>query len=257
MFRLLCFLIPFLSVSAVLPAEAATTKPIRMSIQLPENDAGGKWARTVFTEAFRRLKVPLEIVTLPESRSYSEVISGGIDGELTRAAQYAQSHPDLVHIQIPSVHINTMAFSSVPIEGMKDLRNPKLRIDYKIGNAVAQAALKGLEPSERISTLGEDLQGFKKLASGRTEVYIGYDASTTAILKTHPALAHKIKYTKVLAVFDVYTFFNPKHKDLALKLEKVLQKMADDGEIEKARLEGEEQAEIQARQQIQKENDEE
>jgi len=214
-----------------------------MAVLLPENDAGGIWARLVFNEVFKRLHTPLEIITMPESRSYSEVMAGHVAGELARADQYAQIHPDLLRFKIPSATIRILAYSTVPIKDWNDLRTKNVRIDYKIGNAVAQTALKGLEPNDRISTLREDLQGFKKLASGRTEVYIGYDASTYVILKTHPALARKVKYQKVLNTFETYTYLHPKYKDLALQMERTLKQLDKEGKIEKARLVSIEKAE--------------
>lgn len=210
-----------------------------MSIQLAENDAGGIWARILFKKAFQRMGIPLEIILIPESRSYSELMAGHIDGELVRAEQYIEAHPDLLRVKIPDANIKVMVYSSVPIDSWKDLKEKNVRVDFKNGNAAVVGALQkmGMENNERVSLLAEDIQGFKKLASKRTEVFIGYDASTEIILKMHPALARKIKYRKVLNTFSVYTFFSPKHKALAEKLDKTLQKMSEEGEIEKARLE--------------------
>jgi len=226
-----------------LTALAASAKSIQMSILLPETDAGGIWARLVFKEAFKRLNTELEVVTIPESRSYSEVMAGHFDGELVRAEKYSLLHPDLLKIKIPSVTIRLLAYSTFPIQSWEDLRNKDIRIDYKIGNAAVEGALQKINASDRVSTIKEDLQGFKKLASGHTDVYIGYDASTFAILKTHPDLAKKIKYQKILESFDVYTYFHPKHRLLAAQLEKILKQMEREGEIEKARIEGEKKAE--------------
>lgn len=224
------------------PASAGGETPriVMASMLEQQNTYAARWLRLIYTEAFQQLGVELEIRSFPAARARVEAIAGNVDGELTRAYEYGDMQTVMMRVPEAPVWSTNAAYTRSPTihleNGWESLRSGGYRIEYRFGYAVVQQRLAEVLPHGGYSAVHSSEMGLRKLAIGRTDVYID-NVEVVEPLLAGPEFRHSgIRQAGELERWPVYAYLNKKHEKLALRLSAVLKKMRDSGEVERLRL---------------------
>ena len=215
--------------------------PFLLGTDLEETSLMGKWYRHIYGEAFRRMGVPLKVVTVPTARLPSIVGQGDINGQGSRVFAYAESHPNEVRVEevLHEVRLALYAFgpprNAEPPRRLEDLTAGKWTVEYRRGVAICEKKLKPVLPAERLSDVTTVEQGLKKLKAGRTDFYCDFDTAVRNELVTaefngdtgfHQALDLNVG-------LPLYPYLHKSHAELAPRLAETLRKMKAEGLIER------------------------
>lgn len=190
------------------------------------------WATLVYKEAFRRLGLPVEVVSLNLARRSALVEEGGIDGEVSRIHAYADTHPALIRIEEPVMDFTFSVFaapSDLQAQQLADLP-ANAQVDYRRGILLCENALKKSIPPERLGTVTTTEQGVRKLLARRSDAYCDIDIYVTELLQSgrlDGASAPRKLFD--IATMKTYPYLARKHMELAPKLTAVLQQMRAEG----------------------------
>ena len=176
------------------PATATTSPsppapaPFVMGTDADDTTFTGKWYRRIYGEAFKRMGVPLTVVTAPTARLTIIADQGEVQGQASRVFAYADAHPDQVRVgeSVHDVRLALHAFGPASPSGdpgrLEDLATGKWRVEYKRGVAICEQKLKPVVPAERLSDVTSVEQGLKKLKAGRTDLYCDFDLAVLGVL---------------------------------------------------------------------------
>lgn len=177
--------------NAVEPADAPLPTLVMATFATPGRSSPRSLNALIYAEAFRRLGYRLVVVPLPPLRATRMAEAGLIDGELERSTAYGATHPGLVRIDQVSQILTLGAYVVDPgirIERTDAFVKSPYRFEYRMGIRAAQAGVPGGIPESQISVIGSTEQGLRKLAAGRTDVYIDFDERVNLTMRLQPAL---------------------------------------------------------------------
>lgn len=180
----------------------------------------GKWATLAYSEAFRRLGLPVRINHYPLARRTALVESGAIDGD---------AHPSLVRVEESFADRNFALFTTHPTlqpRTLEELRPNRWQVKFRRGLLFCESTLKPLLPAARLSDISSEEQGVKKLLAVRTDLYCDLDYAVRRVLHL-PQFKKAAPVRKVfdLGVVPTYPYLHRKHAALAPLLAATLKKM--------------------------------
>jgi polar amino acid transport system substrate-binding protein len=197
--------------------------------------------RKVFTEAFRRLAIPVEIVDYPLPRLAWMLEQGQIDAEASRGASYGQAHPRLVRVDESLMDARWVLYTARPelkISGLDDLVRLHLEGSWRRGVLVCEQTLKPLLQADRVTDVSEADQGLNLLVAGRTDFYCDVDVNMDEKLRLPRYRgARQVRELWVLGNSPLYTYLHPRHAALAPRLAEVLRQMKAEGLVDRYRQE--------------------
>lgn len=217
-----------------MPAAAAGQKFILVS-GVPKDQGIGKWGYLVFDEAFRRLGMELDYQVYPPKRATELAVAGEVDGEVARHAQYAETYPSMVRVDEVIISMKQVAFAKDPLlklENWDSLKGTNYRVDYRRGEQISEVRLPPVVKPENLNAVTDHIQGLKKLAAGRTDIYVGPADTVAPLLQTAEFKDAGIHMAGVLEEILSYPYVHQKHADLAPKLAAVLKQMKAEGLFE-------------------------
>jgi polar amino acid transport system substrate-binding protein len=228
---------------ALLAAQTRTTPAgtFVMGTVDAENTYAHRWYRRIYSEAFRRLGIRLELAVYPNQRIGIVLDQGAIDGEAARASIYSEVHPELIRVEESVLDVVFALYATHPtleLNRLDDLRRLKLRTAYRRGVLVCEKALASLLPPEQIIDVTGAEQGLQMMLSGRADLMCAVDQSLTNVLIA-PEFAGVTSVRKVLELqaAPLFPYLHRRHAELAPKLAAVLKAMKAEGLIERYRLE--------------------
>lgn len=220
---------------AALPAQSQTqAAPFLMAADAEPDTYAFKWLSLIYTEAFKRMGVPLQIVTYSLARRTELANMGGVDGEVSRIFSYADANPLLMRVEEPIVDFTFVLFTANPkvqLQRLEDLStNSALLVEHRRGILMCENTLKKFVPAERLSNVTSPLQGVKKLVTGRTDVYCDIDIYVAEVLHSEEfkGTTNVRKLLKVASV-PTYPYLNKKYAALAPRLASTLKQMKAEG----------------------------
>jgi polar amino acid transport system substrate-binding protein len=201
----------------------------------------GKWYRRIFSEAFRRLNIPLTVVTLPLARLGIAANNGEVDGQPSRLWTYADANPNQIRVNEAIHESRIMLYAFTPAvksplpKRVEDLAKGAWRINYRRDVLVCEQLLKPLVPANKLSSLTHTEQGMKMLMVGHTDLYCSFDISVQSELLTpqFKGVTGFIPVIDLQASQSVYPYLHKSRADLAPKLADTLKKMKAEGLIER------------------------
>lgn len=176
-------------------------------------------------EAFSRIGVQVEFVTLPSERSLADAENGIIDGDNNRIAGLQSRYPNLVQVPESNMTYEFMAFASKPgivIKDWKDLDQSD--VSHIIGWKIVEDNVK----SARVNKVVTPAQLFSLLKSGRTDVII-YDRFGGGHYLKEYGVEGGYPVEPPLARREMYLYLNARHAELAAPLADALRAMKKDG----------------------------
>ncbi|WP_342246016.1 substrate-binding periplasmic protein [Pseudomonas sp. OTU5201] len=183
--------------------------------------------KRILVEAYAELGIRIETRAAPAARALQYAERGLNDGELCRTSLVAEQRNDLLLIRTPLFETYTVAFANRPLQlhGWSSLR-PYL-VGFERGKAALELRLKGV----RMSPSNGVENGMRKLAGGRVDVHVEDYYSGMCILRQNGMRGIQPLHP-VLERFSMHHYLNPRHRDLAVRLEEVLRHMAKTGRLQ-------------------------
>lgn len=198
----------------------------------------GHLLQLIYDDAFHQLHIDVELRVYPAARAAVETDVGNDDGEASRAAEYGALHSALLRVDAPVLEVTTSAFAHDPkihVHGLESLRGTGYRVEYRAGHAKPARELPTVVPAASLSTVVDSQLGLKKLALGRTDIYIDVDETILPLLDVEPFKSAHIYKAGVIDAYPVYCYLNQRHAGLVPRLSAILKKMKSNGTIERYR----------------------
>jgi polar amino acid transport system substrate-binding protein len=209
----------------------AGASDVRQSVQ-------GAWLELIYREAFRRLGYQFQYLAVPARRASVLADSGKVDGEIHRIAYYGKEHRSLVRVEEPHFAAVFSAYASRPLtlsNGWDSLRHTAYRVEYRMGNLKCETELPRRVDPARLSSVAHSTLGLRKLAAGRTDLYIDGELLVEATLTSAEFRSTSIHKVATMEQINGYAFLHPKHRALAVRLAATLAQMKREGTIERFR----------------------
>ena len=241
-------IVGLLTLFAVLPCAARSEppRPFVMVTDQPETTYEGKWQRLAYSEAFKRLGVPLEVELMPTQRVTAMVDSGAVDGQFMRVSAYADTHPEQLRVDESIYEVGFALWVSNPaltLSRLQDLAATSWIGIYRRGVELCQHSLSPVVPAERLSSVATEHDGLRMLLTGRVDYFCEIDAALQSALYS-PEFKGVTSVRPLLTVGDrilLYPYLYKKHAELAPRLAAVLKGMKAEGLLERFRREALEQ----------------
>jgi polar amino acid transport system substrate-binding protein len=194
----------------------------------PENRSGVAllMGERVLKEAYARLGIDFEFRELPEVRAMVTANEGGTDGEFERFAGLEQTYPNLVMIPVPIGSVDIVVYTKetdFAVEGWHSLA--PYTIGIVRGFKLIEANTEGMHV-EAVTTVE---QAFLKLNAGRSDVVVE-SRSAQCMLKDFNVSGIRV-LEPPLDQLVLYHYLHRRHTALAAKLEAVLTRMEQEGEL--------------------------
>jgi len=201
-----------------------------------------RWMRRTYTEAFRRLGIPVQFVVYPLQRLSTMVEQGSIDGEMLRASGYAAAHPKLIRVDESVFDVGFALFVANPAHNLKrldELPSTTMNGIYRRGILFCENALKPLLPVERLADITDTSQGLRMLLASRADFHCDIDAAVLNSLYSNEfkGVTTIRKMLELGTAMPLYPYLHPRRAELAPRLAATLKQMKTEGLVERYRLE--------------------
>jgi len=185
-----------------------------------------KVLQAISDEAFSRLQLKFNLVSLPSERSLVAANNGEVDGEGLRVAGLSKQYPNLVQVEEAYTRISFVAFA----------KNASLKIvDWTSLKPYRVAFIKGWKMFEAnasqakvVNKVDTPEQLFKMLDSGRIDMALYTLADGELYIKKHQ-LKSITALKPSLKDVDLYLYLNKKHEKTVQQLSSVLKNIKADG----------------------------
>jgi len=185
-----------------------------------------KVLQAISDEAFSRLQLKFNLVSLPSERSLVAANNGEVDGEGLRVAGLSKQYPNLVQVEEAYTRISFVAFA----------KNASLKIvDWTSLKPYRVAFIKGWKMFEAnasqakvVNKVDTPEQLFKMLDSGRIDMALYTLADGELYIKKHQ-LKSIAALKPSLKDVDLYLYLNKKHEKTVQQLSSVLKNIKADG----------------------------
>lgn len=222
---LFCLVIAFvLPLSQAFAQKPVLTIGVTNSPPLSLPDQSGMLDR-MLKEAFSRIGIHVEFVTLPSERSLVEAEIGSIDGDNNRVAGLQSRYPHLIQVPESNMTYEFMAFTTRPGMAIKDWGDlAPLNVAYIIGWKIFEDNVK----ASRVTKVPSSAQLFSFLKAERADVVL-YDRIGGNYHLKEFGITQGYAVEHPLAKREMFLYLNAKHADLVPALAKVLRAMKADG----------------------------
>lgn len=188
-------------------------------------------SEAILKEAYSELGIEFETSWLPPKRALLIANSGKSDGEISRVGSIAKKYPNLIMVKIPVNYVEGIAFiknKSLNIKKWDDLR--ALKIGVNRGIIFTVNATKGMN----VLFVNSFSSLFQLLDLERVDVIVSPRViGLVQIIKQD--LKGIIINEPPLTRLNQYHYLHKRHAKLAARLEVVLKKMKENGEIDRIR----------------------
>lgn len=209
-------------------AEAQAWQPLTIGTTiappLSMPDGNGMLDR-VQREAFLRINMGVQFVTLPSERSLAEANSGGIDGDNNRIAGLEKSYPGLIQVPESNMTYEFTAFTldpAVEVNGWESLG--KYSVGYIQGWKILDENVKAAE----LTRVATPQQLFTLLKAKRVDVIIYERFGGDYFLRELDVQGARALQPP-LAKREMYLYLNRKHASIVEALATALRGMKADG----------------------------
>ncbi|WP_161629851.1 substrate-binding periplasmic protein [Desulfogranum japonicum] len=181
----------------------------------------------ILKEAYSRLGISFQFLELPSERALMMANKGDTDGEFQRLAGLEQTYPNLMMISVPIGSVDIVVYTKETEFVVEDWQS---LMPYTIGAVRGFKLVKTKTEGMSVEEVSNIKQAFLMLKLGRVDIVVDsisvqcdlkdFDPSGIRILQ--PPLERHV----------LYHYLHTRHSALAAKLEAVLTRMKQDGEIQ-------------------------
>ncbi len=217
-------------------SSAPRAEKVTMVCTRPEVSYFGKWLYLVFAEAFKRIDMELVFEHYPAKRCSYLAKEGLVDGDLCRIYSYNETYTNLLRVDESIATVRWVAFSKdtrLHMDKWEDFKGTDFKVDYRHGLLKVENKLSRFVRKENLSTVNEVNQGLKKLASGRSDIYVDVEETVKQYLVTDDFRNSKIRNIGVLEEETLHAFLHEKNASFVPKLSSSLKEMKQEGLLHK------------------------
>ncbi|MFP5223635.1 MAG: substrate-binding periplasmic protein [Acidobacteriota bacterium] len=187
-------------------------------------DSNGMLDR-LLREAFLRIGIGVQFVTLPSERSLAEANSGGIDGDNNRIAGLARNYPELIQVPESNMVYEFTAFALDPSVVVNDWESlAKYSVGYIQGWKILDENVKAVE----LTKVATPQQLFSLLKAKRVDVIIYERFGGEHFIQELDVQGARVLQPP-LARREMFLYLNRKHAPVVEYLAKALRDMKADG----------------------------
>jgi len=186
----------------------------------------------ILKAAYKKLEIPIEIVTMPGKRALIESSEGRADGEIHRIFEIGNEYQTLVRVPTPINYIEPSVFSrklNFNVAGCSELK------DYHI------SIVRGVKHSElctegmkNVFIANNSSKMMKMLDAGGPDIIITARVNGLLLIKKMN-LKSVFPLSPPLSRRLVYHYLHEKHKNIVPKINKIFIEMKKNGELKRLR----------------------
>lgn len=190
-------------------------------------------SEAILKQAYADINQPVEFIELPVRRALDMLLNGQLDGNFYRIAEIAQQYPMLFRVDTPLNIAEVRVYRNNPKihpENWAQLQN--LRVGYLRGTLMIERKL-GNSVKRVEGATSDDI--YKLLSRGVVDLVLVVEPAQSPPSST--ALAAKLeRLDVVLDSVPLYHYLAERHRDVGIRLNGVLQRMQNSGELQKIRV---------------------
>lgn len=212
----------FAATLALLNLPAWPQAVVMRASTLLEVDPATTVAARVMREAYRRLGLGLEVLSMPGERSLLSANAGESDAELYRKAGIERGYPNLLMVPVPLQNYEIVAFTKTLTQlqpGSWEALRP-YRLGFVKGIKIVEENTVGM----RTDVVATMLQAFTMLELGRTDIVLANRTSGLATVNAQRFNGVAV-LSPPLASFPVFHYLHRKHEALLPRLTAVLREL--------------------------------
>lgn len=206
---------------------------ITFSSVVPKGSHDFYLVKRILKEISKRTNYNFKFVFYPPARANFEVNEGHIDGDVIRAGFDKTKTPNVIRVNEPLFSFPVNAYTldtTITVNGFESLKGRPYTIAHRRGILLLEKNLPKYLKKENISTVTEDIQGFKMLAANRIDIFVCSGSQTTqALLEKEEFRNHNIRVAGVFQAVNIYSHVYKKNQAFAEKMEEILKEMKADG----------------------------
>ena len=212
-----------------IPACAQSVIKLARIADIPDQFVGGEILRAVYA----RLNISIEFADVPGKRALALSSAGELDGEVHRIANLAQTYPTLVQISPPINYIEPSVFTTTlrfDVKGWDSIRDYSVGIVRGVGSS--EAGTRGMSRVTAAASLENMIQ---MLDAGRFDLVVTDLFSGRAAVRKLKLQSRVAPLSPPLERIYIYHYLHQRHRDLARRVEAVVQEMNASGELARLR----------------------
>jgi ABC-type amino acid transport substrate-binding protein len=212
-----------------IPACAQSVIKLARIADIPDQFVGGEILRAVYA----RLNISIEFADVPGKRALALSSAGELDGEVHRIANLAQTYPTLVQISPPINYIEPSVFTTTlrfDVKGWDSIRDYSIGIVRGVGSS--EAGTRGMSRVTAATSLESMIQ---MLDAGRFDLMVTDLFSGRAAVRKLKLQSRIAALSPPLERIYIYHYLHQRHRDLARRVEAVVQEMDASGELVRLR----------------------
>ena len=180
----------------------------------------------ILKKAYAKLGIDFDFIELPNLRALKSASRGDTDGEFERLAGLEQAYPNLMMISVPIGYVDIMVYTKqkeFAVEGWHSLA--PYSIGFVRGFKLAEAKTEGMN----VKVVNTTEQAFLMLKAGRNDVVV---ESRHVLYKLKDFNMSGIRILEPpIDQLVLYHYLHRHHKALVARLEVVLTRMEQQGEL--------------------------
>ena len=196
---------------------------------IPDQFVGGEILRAVYA----RLNISVEFSDVPGKRALALSSAGELDGEVHRIANLAQTYPTLLQISPPINYIEPSVFTTtlrLDVQGWDSIRDYSIGIVRGVGSSEA-----GTRHMSRVTAASSLENMIHMLDAGRFDLIVTDLFSGRVAVRKLKLESRIFPLSPPLERIYIYHYLHQRHRDLARKVEVVIQEMDASGELARLR----------------------
>jgi polar amino acid transport system substrate-binding protein len=195
-----------------------------------DNDPSQEISARILQVIYSKLKINIHFICLPGRRSIEEAINGRSEGETNRLYQFGEKYPMFIRITPSTTYLEPSIFSKnqIKVNGWESISN--YRIGIIKGIIYAENGTKGMPHVTAVNTLE---QLVLMLQTNRIDLFITDKFNGIYTLKKMKLENEaKIISSPIIKKLELYHYIHNNYKYLVPIVEKVVQNMNANGELE-------------------------
>jgi polar amino acid transport system substrate-binding protein len=212
-----------------IPCQAQSVIRLARIADIPDQFVGGEMLRAVYA----RLNIAVEFEDVPGKRALALSSSGELDGEIQRIANLTRDYPTLLQISPPINYIEPSVFTTTlrfDVHGWDSIKDYSIGIVRGVGSS--EAGTRGMSRVTATTSLENMIE---MLDAGRFDVMVTDLFSGLVAVKRLKLQSRIHPLSPPIERIYIYHYLHERHRELAIKVGKVIEDMDASGELARLR----------------------
>jgi polar amino acid transport system substrate-binding protein len=212
-----------------IPCHAQSVIRLARIADITDQYVGGELLRAVYA----RLNITVEFEDVPGKRALALSSAGELDGEIQRIANVSRDYPTLIRISPPINYIEPSVFTTslrFDVHGWDSIKDYSIGIVRGVGSS--EAGTRGMSHVTATTSLENMIE---MLDAGRFDVMVTDLFSGLVAVKKLKLQSRIHPLSPPIERIYIYHYLHERHRELAMKVGRVIEKMDASGELARLR----------------------